>query len=135
MSEWTSCPEAENPECIASLPILNLSGTDLTGALFLGTNLERATLSECRIYGVSVWDAKLNQSIQRNLVITPDSQHTIEVDNLEVGQFMYVLLNNKKSNPSHPPRRQPSPKTQAKTGYASQPFVFHQLASAHCDPT
>ena len=66
------------------------------GALLLRTNLERARLSECRIYGVSVWDAKLAQSVQRDLVITPDDEPTIEVDNLEVAQFVYLLLNNQR---------------------------------------
>jgi len=85
----------------ANLSATNLRGADLSGAnlkcaMLLGTDLEHATLSRCRIYGVSVWNATLEHSVQRNLVITGDGEPTIEVDNLEVAQFIYLLLNRRK---------------------------------------
>jgi hypothetical protein len=86
---------------MANLTAADLSGTDLSrsrlaGALLMGTNLENAILDECGIYGISAWDVKLKESVQRNLVITPDFQPTIQVDNLEVAQFIYLLLNNQR---------------------------------------
>jgi hypothetical protein len=39
---------------------------------------------------------KLQNAIQTNLVITPNYQPEITVDNLEVAQFIYLLLNNSK---------------------------------------
>jgi hypothetical protein len=80
----------------AILSLADLTGASLSRALLLHTELERATLSECRIYGVSVWDAKLDGAAQHNLVITPDDQPKIEVDDLEIAQFIYLLLNNQK---------------------------------------
>jgi hypothetical protein len=61
------------------------------------TDCEGATLSGCRVYGISAWDVKLQGAIQSNLVITHGSEEpAIQVDNLEVAQFVYLLLNNKK---------------------------------------
>ncbi len=51
---------------------------------------------DCYIYGISVWNVQLEGAIQENLVITPYAQAKISVDNLEVAQFIYLLLNHKK---------------------------------------
>jgi hypothetical protein len=48
------------------------------------------------VYGASVWNARLDGAIQSNLVITLHHESTIQVDNLEVAQFIYLLLNNER---------------------------------------
>jgi len=68
----------------------------LCGANFVETNLTAAILTNCFVYGISVWKAQLQETRQDNLVITPTGEPTITVDNLEVAQFIYLLLNNKK---------------------------------------
>ena len=73
----------------------NLDGADLQRTLLIETDLEEANLANCRIYGISAWDLRF-EGAQTSVVITPDSQSTITVDNLEVAQFIYLLLNNKK---------------------------------------
>jgi uncharacterized protein YjbI with pentapeptide repeats len=83
----------------ASLIDVNLSGADLYHASLFGTRLQRtnlqaADLSGCSIYGVSAWDLELDKAIESDLVITPPDSPTITVDNLEVAQFVYLLLNN-----------------------------------------
>ena len=55
-----------------------------------------ADLTGCRVYGVSAWGVHLEGAKQTNLVITPAGEPAITVDNLEVAQFIYLLLNNKK---------------------------------------
>jgi hypothetical protein len=60
------------------------------------TNLEGANLTACSVYGISAWNVRLEGSIQSNLVITPENESPIQVDNLEVAQFVYLLLNNEK---------------------------------------
>ena len=65
---------------------LDLIDTDLTGA----------DLTGCRIYGVSAWGLKLDGAKQQNLVITPADEPEITVDNIEVAQFIYLMLNNQK---------------------------------------
>jgi uncharacterized protein YjbI with pentapeptide repeats len=79
----------------ANLSNANLGGANLGGANLVGTNLREATLTECRIYGVSVWDINLTGALQNNLVITPEDEANIAVDNLKIAQFLYLLLNNK----------------------------------------
>lgn len=96
----------------ADLSGANLSGTDLNRAYLceakllnasiekaslVETNLKKADLTNCRIYGISAWNVKLDKAtVQSDLVITKKEEPTITVDNLEVAQFIYLLLNNQK---------------------------------------
>ena len=76
----------------------NLIGADLRSSQLQGVNLVKANIQkadfrDCFIYGISVWDIELdNETKQSNLIIPPG----ITVDNLEVAQFIYLLLNNQK---------------------------------------
>jgi len=74
----------------------NLERASLTKAILDGTDLTGANLSNCSVYGVSAWNVQLVGATQRNMVITSPLESTITVDNLEVAQFIYLLLNNKK---------------------------------------
>jgi hypothetical protein len=74
----------------------DLTRTDLSGCYLLRTRLEGALLRDCRVFGVAAWDVQLAGAIQTGLVITPDGQAEITVDDLEVAQFMYLLLNNER---------------------------------------
>jgi uncharacterized protein YjbI with pentapeptide repeats len=79
----------------------NLSGANLSGAYLyrttlVNTNLTRANLSNCFIYGIAAWNVHLEDAIQKNLVITLAHEPTITVDNLEVAQFIHLLLDHKK---------------------------------------
>jgi uncharacterized protein YjbI with pentapeptide repeats len=74
----------------------DLNEANLAQAQFVGTSFENAILSSCRIYGVSAWDLKLKNTQQLDLVITPENAPVVTVDNLEVAQFIYLLLNNEK---------------------------------------
>ena len=85
----------------ADLSDANLSKADLRGAFLIQANLVEATLDSadltgCMIYGVSAWGLKLKDCVQKDLIITPPKQPIITVDNLEVAQFIYLLLNNEK---------------------------------------
>ena len=80
----------------ADLSGANLSMADLVRAQLVHTDLCNTTLTGAWIYGAAVWDIKMNdQTKQENLVITP-GQPKITVDNIEVAQFVYLLLNNQK---------------------------------------
>jgi hypothetical protein len=80
----------------ADLSGADLSGADLSGATFVRSNLTRANLSGCRVYGLSVWDVNLELANQNSLIVTPPGEPEITVDNLEVAQFIYLLLRNAK---------------------------------------
>jgi uncharacterized protein YjbI with pentapeptide repeats len=74
----------------------DLRGADIKGAILMNTNLEGANLTRCQVYGISVWNVKLTGAQQSDLVITDIGEPAITVDNLEVAQFVYLLLHNEK---------------------------------------
>ena len=71
-------------------------GRTLTGASLIEANLTAADLTGCRVYGISAWNLKLDGAEQKDLIITPPWEPEITVDNLEVAQFIYLLLHNEK---------------------------------------
>jgi uncharacterized protein YjbI with pentapeptide repeats len=86
----------------ASLGYANISRADLEGADLTEADLKiantvetkfaNAILTGCRVYGISAWGLKLDGATQQNLVITPEGEPEITVDNIEVAQFVYLLL-------------------------------------------
>jgi hypothetical protein len=74
----------------------NLSEADLQAATLVSTDLTGADLTGCRVHGVSAWGLKLEATKQQNLVITHAREPEITVDNIEVAQFIYLLLHNEK---------------------------------------
>ncbi len=79
----------------------NLSGSDLSQAnlshsILVGVNITNATISNSNVYGISVWDLEGEFERQNDLIITPHNKSVITVDNIEVAQFVYLILNNKK---------------------------------------
>jgi hypothetical protein len=81
----------------ANLRGADLSGADLTNANLVDADLTGADLTGCRIYGVSAWGLKLDEHTkQQSLIITARHDPEITVDNIEVAQFVYLLLHNEK---------------------------------------
>jgi len=86
----------------ANLLSATLIGTDLTRSVFENAQLGSATLVQCTVedaifdncfvYGISVWDLVGKAQSSKNLLISPESNVT--VDELEFAQFVYLLLNN-----------------------------------------
>jgi hypothetical protein len=69
---------------------------NLQSATLVGTDLRDADLTSCRIHGVSAWGLHLEGAKQHNLVITPKHEPDITADDIEVAQFLYLLLHNEK---------------------------------------
>jgi hypothetical protein len=90
----------------ANLHEANLHAADLAGAcleranlrtsVLVDTNFEGANLSRCLVYGIAAWNVNLVGAHQSDLVITYGDEPVITVDNLEVAQFIYLLLHNEK---------------------------------------
>src|SRR5262249_9096087 len=80
----------------ANLTRANLSGANLERAGLVDADLTDADLTGCRIYGVSAWGLKLERAEQHNMIITPEDEPTVTVDNIEVAQFFYLLRHNQK---------------------------------------
>ncbi len=72
----------------------SLRGADLRAASLVLTNLTNADLTGCYVYGTSTWSATLTDARQSALIITRDDEPAITVDNLDMAQFIYLLLNN-----------------------------------------
>jgi uncharacterized protein YjbI with pentapeptide repeats len=82
---------------MAFLDGADLSGANLSGAQLVGTNLENATVTDCIVFGISAWNVKLNERTkQQGLIITHPQEPVVTIDDLEVAQFVYLLLKNEK---------------------------------------
>ena len=86
----------------ASLRRAKLEQADLTGAILRHTSLAEtrvagAVFDGCEIYGIAAWNLVGTPAVQSNLVIRAGVRDpAIRVDDLEVAQFVYLLLNNEK---------------------------------------
>jgi uncharacterized protein YjbI with pentapeptide repeats len=83
----------------ANLYNAHLDGADLRDASLLnaslaGANIQDTNFCGCSVYGVSAWNLRGTPRDQRSLIITKPNEPTVTVDNLEVAQFIYLLLNN-----------------------------------------
>jgi uncharacterized protein YjbI with pentapeptide repeats len=85
----------------ANLIRANLSKADLTranlyGAQLVETKVSQAKISGSCVYGINVWDLIDEFEEKRDLIITRKNQPVVTVDNIEVAQFIYLVLNNEK---------------------------------------
>ena len=80
----------------ANLTSADLTDADLSRTGLVETDFTNATITGCRTYGASAWNVTLVGTVQHNLVITKEGEPVVTVDDLEVGQFIYLLLNNQK---------------------------------------
>ena len=81
---------------MARLNEANLSNASLIGSLLWETDFTEADLTGCQVFGVAAWGLRLDRAKQHNLVITPGYESEVTVDNIEVAQFVYLLLHNEK---------------------------------------
>jgi uncharacterized protein YjbI with pentapeptide repeats len=102
---WARLTEAKLSEAIltranlsgAILSGANLSGANLTNASLVDADIRNADLTGCRIYGVSAWGLVLSvDTKQQGLIITPEREPEITTDDIEVAQFLYLLIHNEK---------------------------------------
>jgi hypothetical protein len=81
----------------ADLRRANLTWSNLNGAILVDANLKYANLNGSRVYGISAWNLEVNKNTkQSGLIITNPGEPTVTVDDLEVAQFIYLLLNRQK---------------------------------------
>jgi uncharacterized protein YjbI with pentapeptide repeats len=80
----------------ASLKESDLSRANLTSAVLVGTDVTDCDLRGCKVFGASVWNLKGSPKNQSDLVVTPTGEPTVRVDDLEVAQFVYLLIRHEK---------------------------------------
>ena len=79
-----------------SLNAANLNRAVLIESVMVDVDLSAARLSDCQVFGISVWKVLTDeQTEQNNLIVSHPSDPVLTVDNLKVAQFVYLLLNNK----------------------------------------
>lgn len=60
------------------------------------TDFSGANLSGCYVHGASVWSIKVNEhTIQKDLIITDRYESSITTDDIQMAQFIYLILTNK----------------------------------------
>jgi hypothetical protein len=97
---------SESNLCKANFYVADLYGADirgsnlinaiLVGAQLIGTKVEKAKVSGSSVYSINVWDLDGEFEEEQDLVITDRGEPVITVDDIEVSQFVYLILNNKK---------------------------------------
>ncbi|MBO0792881.1 MAG: pentapeptide repeat-containing protein [Ktedonobacteraceae bacterium] len=105
-ADFTAARLSEADLCGANMTMAMLRETDCSGAnlaeavlhyaILVETNLRQANLTGCAVCGLCAWDIHLEGAKQANLVITLPNEPTIMVDSLDLAQFLYLLLNNKR---------------------------------------
>ena len=81
----------------ARLDHADLSGAILRFASLAETSVEGARLTGCEIYGIGAWSVRGKIADQSNLIIRATAREpAVRVDDLELAQFLYLLLNNEK---------------------------------------
>lgn len=84
-------------------PQADLTGANLQGTQLANTDFAGATLVGCTVYGMSAWDLTLDGAVQRDLVVrycqtleggNGQRESRLMIDDLQVAQFLYMLLNN-----------------------------------------
>jgi uncharacterized protein YjbI with pentapeptide repeats len=74
----------------------NLSRTNLRYSRIVAANLDGAIICDAFLYGSSIWNIQGQPAEQKDLVITPKSEPRITVDDMEVAQFVFLLMRNDK---------------------------------------
>ncbi len=72
----------------------DLRGADLSRANLVGADLDKAILDGARVYGVSAWDLRGEPASSRNLVLTEPGSPDITTDDIQIAQFVYLLMDN-----------------------------------------
>jgi uncharacterized protein YjbI with pentapeptide repeats len=74
----------------------NLTRTNLRYSRIVAANLDGAIVCDAFLYGSSIWNLQGQPAEQKDLVITPQSEPRITVDDMEVAQFVFLLMRNDK---------------------------------------
>ena len=83
----------------ANLEGANLQGADLRyanleRAKFVGVTIDGACLDGASVYGVSAWDLNGRPLSSRDLLVTRRGEPAVFADDIQVAQFIYLLINN-----------------------------------------
>jgi uncharacterized protein YjbI with pentapeptide repeats len=100
---WANLSDADLDRAVLRLANLDhvlapnaiLRDADLFHASVVGADLAGANLSHALVYGLSAWDVDVTDAVQTDLVITKAGDPPVTVDDLDVAQFLYFLIENR----------------------------------------
>lgn len=79
----------------AKLAGATISNSDLRRAIFVDSDIRGATIRDCSVYGVSAWGLERDSTtLQKNLRVADVDEAPLYVDDLEVAQFIYLMVKN-----------------------------------------
>src|SRR5262245_13953600 len=73
----------------------DLSGANLTSAQLVETTFRGSRLERCCVYGIPAWNLEMTNAMQLDLVVSRSEESAITVDDIEVAQFVHLLLDNR----------------------------------------
>lgn len=73
-----------------------LHGCSLKHMSLVKVDFSRADLRAVQVYGISAWDLKLSRTRQQDIVVGRESDSQITVDNIELAQFIHLLIRNRR---------------------------------------
>ncbi|HKB13115.1 MAG TPA: pentapeptide repeat-containing protein [Vicinamibacterales bacterium] len=79
----------------SSFTAAKLQGASLAGTQIVDCSFDGANLTGARVFGVTPWNVDLAGATQRDLVITPAGAARVTVDDLELAQFVHLMLDNR----------------------------------------
>jgi hypothetical protein len=62
---------------------------------FVKADFSESSISKCNVYGISSWDMILENTIQEDIYIMEDEDELLSVDDIELAQFLYKMIENK----------------------------------------
>jgi uncharacterized protein YjbI with pentapeptide repeats len=74
----------------------DLSAANLTSARLVETSFRGSRLERCCVYGIAAWSLDVADATQLDLLVTAEGEAAITVDDIEVAQFVHILLDNRR---------------------------------------
>jgi len=70
--------------------------SNLKSAILNNVDFTGSTIKYCSVYGIAAWNLEMNNVIQSNLIISDYDEPLIDVADLEVAQFINLIIDNQK---------------------------------------
>ena|SRR3989338_5261063 len=74
--------------------VSKLIKSSLKWGQLIETRFYKSDLSYSQVYGTSVWNCTFEDCVQNNISINNINEPKVSIDNIEVAQFVYLLINN-----------------------------------------
>ena len=72
-----------------------LVNCNLMWSKLIETNFKSSSVNKCHVFGASIWNINAENTLQTDIIITKREEIEVSVDNLEIAQFLYLMINNK----------------------------------------